>query len=176
MKKKCKVLFWILLLTLSMFTEVKAATYKTRNGDFKFTNDTEIYFQGRNDIESNEILNICTYMKMKVMLPTGYDFKLIKGGIPKENSIVLTTINSDESLGLEGYILDIDINMIKLIGYTPEGIFRGVQTLIQMLPVEIESRKVVNNIEWTVPAALINDRPKNDYRGVVIDVKKIFDV
>ena len=66
--------------------------------------------------------------------------------------------------------------MIKLIGYTPEGIFRGVQTLIQMLPVEIESREVVNNIEWTVPAALINDRPKNDYRGVVIDVKKIFDV
>lgn len=183
MKKKYKVLFFILLLTVTMFTKVNANEivsssvfcYENKDGKFNLNKDTEIFFQGRNEVESREILNICTYMKMKFIVPTGYDLKLIKGGTPKENSIVLTTVNSDESLGVGGYILDIDKNMIKINAYTSEGIFRGVQRLIQMMPPEIEMKELMKDVEWSVPATLIKDRPKNEVRGLMIDVAKFFD-
>lgn len=190
MKKKNVVLFFIFTLIVGIFNNVTASalqeeavsnniipkplSFEQKGGNFKLTKDTAIYFYGRDEGETNEILNISSYMKMKFMLPTGFDLSLVKGINAPENSIFLTTIDSDESLGKEGYVLDISESRIKATAYTPEGLFRAVQTLIQMMPAEIEERKLVSDVEWNIPSAVINDKPERSYRGLMIDVARHF--
>ena len=190
MKKKYRVLFLAIILIMNIFSGMsvsalqedapsnniipKPLSYEKRDGNFKLNKDTMIYFQGRDEDESRDLLNICTYMKMKVMLPTGFDLNIIRGNNPSENSIFLTTISGDEALGIEGYNLDVTENKITAVAYTPEGVFRAVQTLIQMLPSEIEEKKLVEDVEWIIPGAIINDMPQNSYRGFMIDVARHF--
>ena len=184
------VLFFIFTLMFGIFNNVtalalqeeaagnniipKPLSFEQKEGNFTLTKDTAIYFYGRDEGETNEILNISSYMKMKFMLPTGFDLSLVKGINAPENSIFLTTIDSDESLGKEGYVLDISESKIKATAYTPEGLFRAVQTLIQMMPAEIEERKLVSDVEWNIPSAVINDKPERSYRGLMIDVARHF--
>ena len=42
-----------------------------------------------------------------------------------DGSIYLTTINSNEELGNEGYEIDTTSKAVKIIAYKPEGISRG---------------------------------------------------
>src|SRR5690606_36376711 len=67
---------------------------------------------------------------------------------------------SDASLGEEGYKLDVTPDGIVIKANQPAGIYYGVQTLLQLLPQEIESKKAVNNVEWKVPAVSISDYPR----------------
>ena len=152
----------------------KPLSYEKKEESFKLDRDTIIYFQGRNEGEVQDLLNICTYMKMKFMLPTGFDLNIMQGNSPGKNSIFLTTVNSDETLGIEGYDLEVSENKITAIANTPEGVFRAVQTLIQMLPFQIEEKRLVENVEWIVPGAVIEDKPENVYRGFMIDVARHF--
>lgn len=190
MKKKYRVLFLAIILIMNIFSGMsvsalqenapsnniipKPLSYEKRDGNFKLNKDTMIYFQGRDEDESRDLLNICTYMKMKVMLPTGFDLNIMRGNNPSENSIFLTTISGDENLGIEGYNLEVTEDKITATAYTPEGVFRAVQTLIQMLPSEIEEKKLVEDVEWIIPGAIINDMPQNSYRGFMIDVARHF--
>lgn len=43
-----------------------------------------------------------------------------------------------------------------------------------MLPPEIDSSKVFDNIEWNVPASVIKDKPEYSYIGLMIDVARHF--
>ena len=190
MKNKYRILFLVIILIMNFFSGIsvsalqedvqsnniipKPLSYEKKSENFTLNKDTKIYFQGRDEGESRDLLDICTYMKMKFMLPTGFDLNIMRSNSPVENSIFLTTIDSDESLGLEGYELDVSKDKIVVIGNAPEGVFRAVQTLIQMLPVEIEEKKLVDNVEWIIPGAIINDKPENEYRGFMIDVARHF--
>ena len=91
-----------------------------------------------------------------------------------DGSIYLTTVNSNEELGNEGYEMNTTSKIVKILAYKPEGISRGVQTLRQLLPPEIDSSKVFENIEWSVPASVIKDKPEYSYRGLMIDVARHF--
>ena len=55
----------------------------------------------------------------------------------------------------------------------PAGLFYGVQTLLQLLPKEIES-KTVAKASWTIPAARIVDYPRFGWRGLMLDVSRNF--
>src|SRR5205085_10825680 len=50
----------------------------------------------------------------------------------------------------------------------------GMQTLLQLLPKEIESKAVVHNIRWAVPAVSITDHPRFKWRGLMFDVARHF--
>ena len=100
--------------------------------------------------------------------------QIVASDKPVDGSIYLTTINSDEELGNEGYEINTTSELVKITAYKPEGISRGVQTLRQLLPPEIDSSKVFDNIEWNVPASVIKDKPEYSYRGLMIDVARHF--
>jgi len=55
----------------------------------------------------------------------------------------------DPSLGDEGYTLISDEDEVILTG-TLHGLFYGVQTLSQLLPVEIYSLKTLANMDWSI--------------------------
>ena len=80
----------------------------------------------------------------------------------------------DNSIGAEGYKLSVTPKNIVIKANKPAGVFYGVQTLLQLLPKEIESASVVSNIPWTVPAVEITDYPRFGWRGLMFDVSRHF--
>ncbi len=81
---------------------------------------------------------------------------------------------ADNSIGNEGYKLSVTSKNIVIRANKPAGMFYGVQTLLQLLPKEIESATVVNNVQWTVPAVEITDYPRFVWRGLMFDVARHF--
>lgn len=86
------------------------------------------------------------------------------------------TLNSkpDAALGNEGYSLISDAKGVHIRANKPVGIFYGIQTLIQLLPKEIESKKAQFSVSWKVPYANITDTPRFAWRGMMLDVSRHF--
>ena len=152
----------------------KPTSIEINKGKFVLNKDSSIYIKGITDEETEQIRWIAEFLKEKLSASTGFDFNILKGDKPKEGSILLTTINANPKQGIEGYTLLTTPKIIKITAYKPEGISRAIQTLRQMFPKEIYSDNVVNNIEWSVPASIINDKPAYSYRGLMIDVARHF--
>ncbi|MEV2272859.1 beta-N-acetylhexosaminidase [Nonomuraea africana] len=77
-------------------------------------------------------------------------------------------------LGQEGYRLRTEGGKrVLLQAHTAEGLFRGVQTLRQLLPAKVEAATRQDG-PWTIPAADITDRPRFGYRGFMLDVGRRF--
>ena len=88
--------------------------------------------------------------------------------------IMLTTSDAKESLGSEGYELEVRPEGIALRARGPAGFFYGVQTIRQLLPPEIESRQPVAGRTWTIPAVRIEDQPRFRWRGLMLDCTRTF--
>lgn len=99
---------------------------------------------------------------------------LVKKGIAVSRSdpsrmIMLEMIASpDPALGEEGYKLDVKPESIRLTANKPAGIFYGLQTLSQMIPVEIKGNASV------IPSCTITDYPRFGWRGLMLDVSRNF--
>ena len=61
------------------------------------------------------------------------------------------------------------IRLVLVKAKTAQGLFYGMQSFMQLLPAEIESPAVVNNVPWVAQAVNITDEPKFEYRGLMID-------
>ncbi|MFC5683130.1 beta-N-acetylhexosaminidase [Flavobacterium sp. MAHUQ-51] len=68
----------------------------------------------------------------------------------------------------EGYWLSVTNNKVRISGKTAKGVFYGIQTLRQLLPVSFESG--INPL--TIPAVTIKDNPRFPYRGMHLDVTR----
>lgn len=101
-------------------------------------------------------------------------------GIKREDAIkcktrtkftVILDKNFDKA---EGYILNIHPSAIEIRAQQPAGVFYAIQSLIQLLPVEIESPTLITNTAWKVPALTVEDDPTFGYRGLMLDVARHF--
>lgn len=81
--------------------------------------------------------------------------------------------NANESLGEEGYELEITPGLVKLTANQPSGLFYAVQTFRQLLPAAIESSNLHSGA-WVLAAGKIMDTPRFTYRGVMLDVARHF--
>ena len=77
-----------------------------------------------------------------------------------------------ESLGDEGYKLNITENKVSLLAATEAGLFYAIQSLRQMFPAEIETEKISGKIKLKQVA--ITDVPKYEWRGTMIDISRSF--
>lgn len=104
--------------------------------------------------------------------PTGFNLKLRE----KLGSIeLLLNSASDNALGEEGYRLDVTSQKIKLTANRPAGLFYGVQSLLQLLPKEIEAKQAgLIKSALQIPAVSIIDKPSFGWRGLMFDVSRHF--
>ncbi len=77
-------------------------------------------------------------------------------------------------LGEEGYELAVTRGSANLVANRPAGLFRGVQTLRQLLPSDVESHIGVARAVWEIPALSITDQPRYAWRGAMLDVSRHF--
>ncbi|MGL5380386.1 family 20 glycosylhydrolase [Clostridium sp.] len=152
----------------------KPLSYEGKEGKFILNKESSIYVKGKTDKETEELNKIAELIKNKIKTSTGFDLKIIKSSDVKDGNIYLTTIDGKEESGDEGYTMVTTPKGIKITAYKPQGIWNGVQTLIQLLPSAIEKSEVVTGVEWSVPASIINDKPEYSYRGLMLDVARHF--
>ncbi len=85
---------------------------------------------------------------------------------PSAHSIRLTNLNNGEVSG--GYRLNVSLdNGVEIEGNDATGVFYGVQTLIQLLPTQA-------GIQPRLPLVEIEDYPRFEYRGLLLDVVRHF--
>jgi hexosaminidase len=99
------------------------------------------------------------------------------GGIMTNNvGNILLQINKNNEpvLGNEGYRLNIGQALITISANKPAGLYYGIQSLMQLLPREIDQKQVAANVTWQVPVADITDYPRFAWRGLMLDVSRHF--
>lgn len=96
-----------------------------------------------------------------------YDVKLGNWGLRK----IELEIAEDSSAVQGEYSLEVTPKKISIVGKNEPGLFYGVQTLLQLLPVDAE--EIVGK-KIPVPAVRINDAPVFEYRGMHLDVARHF--
>ena len=106
--------------------------------------------------------------------PTEFPAVVTPLGTPTAGAIILRIAPDRSALGEEGYELNITSDSVRLVANRPAGLFRGIQTIRQLLPADIESDMGVERSQWTIPALNIVDRPRFAYRGAMMDVSRHF--
>ncbi|MGC4034595.1 MAG: family 20 glycosylhydrolase [Chitinophagaceae bacterium] len=140
-----------------------------KTGSFTLKNNFSISVSGKD----NDAVNVAKQLSAALATPTGYK------GTVKENStggnIQLMLLSStDNSIGHEGYKLSVSSGSVKISANKPAGLFYGMETLLQLFPKEIESKKVKAGVNWIAPAVEITDQPRFGWRGLMFDVSRHF--
>ena len=102
-------------------------------------------------------------------LKTLYGFTLpIKKKVQKdEKYIFFSSVHAESRFPDEGYGLNVSKNKIEISSKTEAGAFYGIQTLLQLLPVN-------KNSPLSIPQLSIGDNPRFPYRGMHLDVGRHF--
>ncbi len=86
---------------------------------------------------------------------------------------IVLRLDGAAELGGEGYGLDVAADSLVLRAHQPAGLFRGAQTLRQLLPASVEQESAQPG-PWEVPGMRIVDHPRFSWRGVMLDVARHF--
>ncbi len=126
--------------------------------------------------EGGEAARVGESLATLLRTATGFPFPVLaaEGRVPL--GAVALRLGGQPNLGAEGYELTIATDSVRLVAAEPAGLFRGVQTLRQLLPAAIEAEHSAVGVPdaWTVPAGRIVDRPRFAYRGAMLDVARHF--
>jgi hexosaminidase len=132
---------------------------------FRFRKNTKLV------LECVEQKPIADYLNKLFEEPAGWNFSIHIGGDQGSNQVYFKT---DPIMGPESYVLEVGKNRIQIKAAQPAGFFYAVQTLRQLLPVEIESQNLQPETDWIVPALIISDSPAFKWRGYMLDVSRHF--
>ena len=169
LKDKLLGLIGLSVAGLMMFscTEVKEANYQiipmpldiqlAEQGKFVLTEGTSVIYPENNEKMQNNANFLAEYVKEK----TG--ITLAPTTEAKRKGIILKVEENKEKP--EGYTLKVTTDNVTICGGSEAGVFYGIQTLRKSLPV-VQGEKVA------LPAVEINDEPRFDYRGGMLDVAR----
>jgi hexosaminidase len=147
----------------------KPVSVTATGGNFTLKANTDIYIQG----ESEELKQIGQYLANRLKPATGFEIEVSTTVKPPKSGIYLTLTGADAKLGKEGYELIISKKILKLSANDPAGLFRGIQTIRQILPARIELTTRQEG-PWQIATGTITDYPDYSYRGAMLDVSRHF--
>ena len=74
----------------------------------------------------------------------------------------------------EAYVLDVTPEIVRVEASGLRGFNYAIQTLRQLLPVEVLGNEPAPRADWVIPALHINDAPRFAYRGLHFDEGRHF--
>lgn len=166
-------LFFLLLTSMKMLnaqTNVihlipQPVDLKASTGVYPLTNATTISFDKLESRTTAEML------AQRLNAPTGFSLKAQQGKTGAIQLNINTVPNAE--LGNEGYTLDASPKGVVITANQTAGLFYGMQTLVQLLPKEIESKTATKGT-WNIPSVKIKDYPRFGWRGIMLDVSRNF--
>ncbi len=144
----------------------KPTSLVATGSSFSINTKTVIYVQ-------NENKKIGTYLSNLLQPSTGFNLKIETSEEKPSKGIVLFLTNSNKNLGEEGYNLEILESTIQLTANKAAGLFRGIQTIRQLLPARIEAKELQQG-PWKIASGTIEDKPNYSFRGAMLDVSRHF--
>ena len=96
-----------------------------------------------------------------------YKLRLTITNVTPSKNFISLILNTTISEFEDAYVLTTLDNGISIAGTSKPGIFYGIQSLIQLLPIQ-------NTNSLAVPPINIIDHPRFDYRGMHLDVSRHF--
>lgn len=123
--------------------------------------------------ENKDMMDIANYLKEKVNHKTGLSLAINTHEADYESIIILETVSHPIAEKPEAYHLKITNDSIILIGNTAAGVFRGIQTLRQVIP-NLSYDTISDTKTWIIPTGIIKDHPQFEYRGTMLDVSRHF--
>lgn len=120
-------------------------------------------------VKDREAKTIADFFAQKMKQSTGYNIE-----VSSEKGNIELILDSQAVKEAEGYHLIVSLDHVKVVAAQKEGLFYGMQSFMQLLPPQIESKKVVQNVDWAASCVEIKDAPRFDYRGLMIDVCRHF--
>jgi hexosaminidase len=103
------------------------------------------------------------------------DYKVIlTEGKPAPGIHMNVLLADDKNLPADGYRLTVNKSGILLSAPSPSGIFYGVQTLLQLLPVKMIKNPEINGPSVVIPCLSVIDYPRFAWRGLMLDVARHF--
>jgi hexosaminidase len=134
-------------------------------GNFQITGTTKLIYSAKDAA----LIKVAGYLSDKLKSSSGITLQTAESGSGIQ---LLILPKPDLKLGNEGYILDVTSAGISIKGNSPAGVFYGIQTLLQLLPKEVEKKSATGQLNWPVPAASITDYPRFGWRGIMLDVSR----
>lgn len=150
---------------------IPKAVSVTSTGDyFTLKEKSDIYVEGG----SEELKQIGQYLAGKLEPLTGFEAEVKStSGEPWSGNIFLKLSDLDSIFGQEGYELTITKKSVKLTAGNPAGLFRGIQTILQIIPADKGTEQEKSG-PIRIAAGTINDFPDYSYRGAMLDVSRHF--
>ena len=149
----------------------KAVTVTDGQGIFTINSETALYISG----ESDSLEQVAAFFSQKLSdaLGTTIDIAKSVSDTLKGNHILFVVRSGDRELGREGYELSVTAQQLKIKANTPEGVFHGIQTLLQLLPDDF-GEKGKGDGEYVIAGGVIRDFPEYGLRGAMLDVARHF--
>jgi len=148
----------------------KPAELVMARGSFIIDNKTELKVSPLN----HQTKSVAEFLAGIIRNSASVPLPVSEGSKDSGNSIVLV-IDTAVSENSGGYILSVTGRSIFLKSPSAEGLFRGIQTIRQLLPPQVETEGgLAGETAAAVPACYITDAPRFSYRGLHLDVCRHF--
>ncbi len=135
-----------------------------KGSNFILTPATQIVLEGSGMENSYNFLND--------YLQKFYSFKLKIVKTSNTKNVIRLNFERLDNVLPGAYNMTIDENGIYIAGDNEEGVFYGIQTLIQLFPVT--GSRQPGTQHYKIPYLSINDHPRFAYRGMHLDVSRHF--
>jgi hexosaminidase len=123
--------------------------------------------------DQEEIRLVGQFLADRLRPASGFELPVLSAEVASTGGILLTMDGARADLGGEGYKLVVEPTGILLRAPRPAGLFRGVQTIRQLLAPTIESHTRQSG-PWQMDCVSIQDTPRFGWRGVMLDVARHF--
>ncbi|MCK5821314.1 MAG: family 20 glycosylhydrolase [Bacteroidales bacterium] len=147
-------------------------TLDAGDGSFELNSRTKIVI----NVDDPAQVKLAGYLNNELLSVLGYDLDVV--GQVGKNTISLEAPSQESAQfselsfqkNPESYQLDVEDLKIRVAATSSEGLFRGIQTLMQLIPLENNEKadKVL------LPALHIEDYPRFAWRGLMLDVSRHF--
>lgn len=138
---------------------------KTHKGSFVISSNTPIIF----NVNDKEMGNIITPLLSHMKRFYGIDGLTASQSRKPAKGSIFIKLDSSSRIKKEGYVLRVRKKGVTLEASSPNGLFYGVQSLIQMMPAAAQPLT-----EIKLPLADIEDYPRFQWRGLHLDVCRHF--
>lgn len=161
-----RLLLIFLILNFSFFIDIVAINVIPYPYEYDVNPSYRYYFNEQSAIvcKHKSLMPVAELFSRQMAKSTGLQMPIVKRS---KNAIYLYLDKRAKTS--EAYTLFIYADAIEIYGGSPAGVYYGLQTLMQMLPPEIESDSVVDRVDWSLPIAVIEDFPRFRYRGMHVD-------
>jgi hexosaminidase len=141
------------------------AEMKTSTGTYTLTSGSSVGY------DNDESRKVAETFSSRLNDASGFSINARKANTSSVQFII--NRKPDPQLGKEGYTLVSGQNGVLITANQQAGLYYGMQTLLQLLPKEIEG-KARAGVEWKIPFIAITDYPRFGWRGLMLDVSRHF--